>query len=136
MAHRAAVSGHGRFIGGGHLRVRGGGAAHRHLLPVAGAGYGRQCRDSVAGRHHPCPHGREPYPEGGAGSAGQGDAGGPSQRRVPGTHGAGGFRGLHPCVQGLCVGAGFSDLRLRWGVAGGGHGDLQPCGDDGSHAVS
>ena len=69
-------------------------------------------------------------------SAGQGDAGGSSQRRVPGTHGAGGFRGLHPCVQGLCVGAGFSDLRLRWGVAGGGHGDLQPCGDDGSHAVS
>ena len=90
----------------------------------------------VAGRHHSCPHGREPYPEGGAGPAGQGDAGRSSQRRVPGTHGAGGFRGLHPCVQGLCVGAGFSDLRLRWGVAGGGHGDLQPCGDDGSHAVS
>ena len=90
----------------------------------------------MAGRHHPGPHGREPYPEGGAGSAGQGDAGRSSQRRVPGTHGAGGFRGLHPCVQGLCVGAGFSDLRLRWGVAGGGHGDLQPCGDNGSHAVS
>ena len=105
-------------------------------VPVAGAGYGGQCRHPVAGRHHSCPHGREPYPEGGAGPAGQGDAGRSSQRRVPGTHGAGGFRGLHPCVQGLCVGAGFSDLRLRWGVAGGGHGDLQPCGDDGSHAVS
>ena len=105
-------------------------------VPVAGAGYGGQRRHPVAGRHHSCPHGREPYPEGGAGPAGQGDAGRSSQRRVPGTHGAGGFRGLHPCVQGLCVGAGFSDLRLRWGVAGGGHGDLQPCGDDGSHAVS
>ena len=53
LADRPAFPRNTGVLGGGRLRVGGGRPAHRHLLPVHGAGYGGQCGHPVAGRHHP-----------------------------------------------------------------------------------
>ena len=73
----------------GRFEFGGGGAAHRHLLPVHGAGYGRQCGHPVAGCDHPCAGGREPDRCQKAPAALEGNAGGPDQRCTAGRAGAG-----------------------------------------------
>ena len=55
--------------------------------------------------------------------------------RVPGRNGSGVSGRLHPRVQGLRVAVRIPHLRLRGGVAGGGHGHLQPGGNSYSYAV-
>ena len=108
-------SGYGRIVRGGCFRVGGGSAACRHLLPVAGAGHGGQRGHPVAGRHHPRADGREADVAGRTGPAGQGDAGGPAERWVPGRNGSGVPGRLRPRVQRATRGCPHSSSPAAWG---------------------